>query len=282
VSALDPDLVRVSLDGDSDARAALEQTMLGAIEQDVDRSPGCVVLGGLAGLAEDELRRAMLLLSRLVGDLIPQDAAGAVLREVRDRGVQLGEGKTGRYSDSRAGGNFHTDGPHRPGAPPDYVALGCVRQAPEGGESVVVHAEGVVSRLAGEPRILETLAGWFHFDRREEPARPPTVARRILVQEEGRPVACYLREYIELGHRHAEVPPLDGAQREALDALDAELENPALQITRKLAPGELAIIDNRSVFHGRRSFDDSADEGEKRLLLRTWIRRSERESARAG
>ena len=250
---------------------ALREVMRELVDRHVDRRPGIGVLTGLDGLSEAEAGAFTELASRALGELAPQDAAGTLLREVRDRGVRLGEGRTGRYSDSRDGGNLHTDAPHAPGPAPDWFALFCVRQAPVGGGLLLVHLDDLLARLS--PAAVATLREPVHFDRREAGVRPATVRRPILAAGPDGDTIAYLREYVELGHKHDDVPDLTDAQRNALDELDAALGDPELQVTARLAPGELAVIDNRHVCHGRTTFTDDPRPGHGRLLLRTWIRR---------
>lgn len=138
------------------------------------------------------------------------------------------------------------------------------RQRPGGG-LVLVHLDDILARLS--PESVRTLRGVFQFDRRVAHAADPTVARPVLTDER----ISYLREYINLGHAHPGVPPLLPSQRSALDELDALLDGSAPRRSWKLAPGELAVIDNRTLCHGRTPFRDDAD-GTQRLMLRTWIR----------
>lgn len=248
----------------ADAGAAKELGVVLTSTLDASSS-GFSLFTGLAELAEQEARAFLPSASALMGTLLPQDANGALLRDVRYRGVRLGEGATGRYSDSREGGSLHTDGPHLPGEPPDYFTLFCVRQAAAGGGLILVHLDDILARLS--PESVRTLRGVFQFDRRVAHAADPTVARPVLTDER----ISYLREYINLGHAHPGVPPLLPSQRSALDELDALLDGSAPRRSWKLAPGELAVIDNRTLCHGRTPFRDDAD-GTQRLMLRNWIR----------
>ena len=233
--------------------------------------PGFFVLTGLGHLDLDGMRAFALAASAALGDLLPQDGAGTLLREVRYRGVKLGEGSTGRYSDSREGGNLHTDSPHRPGAVPDYFALTCVHQAAVGGDLVLVRLPDVVDRLRDRPEILETLRRPVHFDTRDDtPGVPRTVRRPVLESRDGKDRVHYLREYIEIGHRQPGVPPLSAEQVQAFDALDALLDSPDLQSRDRLREGEMIFIDNRWTLHGRVAFQDMEGD-EQRLMLRTWI-----------
>lgn len=232
---------------------------------------GYFVLSGLQSLTTDESRAFARSASAALGRLLPQDSGGTLVREVRYRGVGLGEGATGRYSDSRTGGSLHTDSPHRPGAVPDCFALLCVRQAPVGGDLLLVHLSDVLERLSARPEVLETLHRPVHFDTRDDsPGAPRTVLRPVLDSTAARTRVHYLREYIEIGHRQPGVRPLSAEQERAFDLLDSLLDSPALWTRDRLRPGEMIFIDNRRTLHGRTEFQD-APGGEGRLMLRTWI-----------
>ncbi|WP_415853750.1 TauD/TfdA family dioxygenase [Sinomonas sp. G460-2] len=209
--------------------------------------------------------------SSSLGSLLPQDGAGAQIREVRYRGLKLGEGATGRYSDSREGGQFHTDGPHRPNDAPDWFALLCIRQAAVGGGLILILTEDLIKRL--DPDTVAVLEEPFLFDQREDGTAP--VSRPILAhQPSGRWHVNYLREYIELGHRHPLGQPLTDRQAAALDAFDAQIAEAVAAPNRievKLAPGQMAVIDNRRLLHGRTTFGDDPQDRD-RLMLRTWVR----------
>ncbi|MFD7081292.1 TauD/TfdA family dioxygenase [Streptomyces sp. NPDC059918] len=262
------------------------------LRRHLDARPGYFVLSGLDHLDEEQARRFTLAVSRLTGDLLPQDGAGALLRDVRDRGVRLGEGATGRYSDSRQGGSLHTDAAHRPGRIPDIFTLFCVRQAASGGALVTVHVSDLLEILRGHPDQLAALRLPVHFDTRDDtPGVPLTTERPVLESRGGRERMYYLRDYIEIGHRHPHVPPLTPEQVKALDLLDSLLERRDLQTHGRLAPGEMIFIDNRSIVHGRTAFDEGGPTGggpvdggpvdggptggrpgdRGRLMLRTWI-----------
>lgn len=252
-------------------REELRTALLPHARRCLEGDPGFFVLTGLGHFDEEEYREFAVTASAALGRLVPQDGKGTLLREVRYRGVRLGEGATGRYSDSRTGGSLHTDSPHRPTDVPDYFALACVHQAPVGGDLVLVRLADVVERLSDRPQVLETLRRPVYFDTRDDtPGAPRTVLRPVLEDTGGRDRVHYLREYIEIGHRQDGVPPLTEAQTEAFDQLDALLDSPGLRSQDRLREGEMIFIDNRWTLHGRVAFQDS-DHGHQRLMLRTWI-----------
>ncbi|MEZ2390145.1 TauD/TfdA family dioxygenase [bacterium RCC_150] len=225
----------------------------------------------IEGIPVAEPAESAIAVSSSLGRLLPQDGAGQIVREVRYRGVKLGEGATGRYSDSREGGQFHTDGPHRADSAPDWFALLCIRQSNVGGGLILVPTGQIIQRL--DPDTLQVLQEPFFFDQREDGAAP--VPRPILVRKpDGRWHVNYLREYIEAGHRHPMGWRLSERQLRALDRFDKEIACAVAAPDRlevKLAPGQLAVIDNRRLLHGRTTFGDDPQDRD-RLMLRTWIR----------
>ncbi|MBQ0825161.1 TauD/TfdA family dioxygenase [Streptomyces tagetis] len=279
---LDADLVHALAaepGGETALPAGFAADLAAAVDRHVRKGPGFLVLAGFERLAEqeDRLRRAFLAASRLFGELSPQNGRGELLREVRDRGTRIGEGRTARYSDSRFGGSLHTDGAEAPLPVPEYFALLCVRQAARGGALQVIHVRDLTERLARRPGVLDTLRGPFHFDRRgdESPGEGPTTPKPVLFDDgEGGLGVTYLRQYIEAGHAHPGVPGLTAAQSAALDALDELLADPSLITEDVQRPGELVLFDNHRLLHGRTEFTDHTDADRSRLLFRTWIRRA--------
>lgn len=236
---------------------------------------GVVILSGFERLDGERQRVAFQRACSAFGELMAQDSSGTVVRQVRDRGMALGEGPSGRYADTRGGENLHTDGAEAPLPPPDNFALLCIRPAVAGGDLVVVPVEEIVERIPTE--LTAVLREPFHFDRRgdEDPGEAPTTLKPVIFDgEDGRLCITYLRRYIDLGHERAEVPSLTPEQTTALDALDGLLADPEVRRTDRLKTGELALFDNRRMLHGRTEFVDHAQPEQRRLLLRTWIRQT--------
>jgi alpha-ketoglutarate-dependent taurine dioxygenase len=208
----------------------------------------------------------------MLGNPLAQDVRGDPIRDVIDRGARLEATSTVRYSDTRQGGNLHTDGCHRLGHVPDVFTLYCVRQASSGGALVLVHVSDLLETLGGQPEVLDALRLPVHFDTRDDqtPGVPRTVRRPILDTVDGTARIHYLREYIDSAYRRLEVPPLSAQQAGALKVLDTLLDRTDLQARRRLRPGEMIVVNNRSVIHGRTAFPAELGPG-GRLLLRSWI-----------
>ena len=88
----------------------------------------------------------------------------------------------------------------------------------------------------------------------------------------------YLREYIEAGHETVG-EPLSPQQIEAMDVLDEALSLPQLHWIHQLGAGEIAIINDSRMFHGRTTFSNASPPARQydpasgnRLYTRVWVR----------
>ncbi len=269
------DLARALTTGDSgnSSSPAAVNELGSLVRRYLDDGPGVLLLTGLPP-DQEHGKRAVLAISHMLGRPLPQDREGTLVREVRDRGTSIGEGARARYSDSRYGGNLHTDGAESPLPVPDIFTLFCVRQSRRGGALEFLHVRDLENALSATPEVVQALHSNFYFDRRgdHDAGELPATPKPVLFTQRGRPSITYMRSYVERGHDHAGVPPLTKEQRKALDALDAVIASRRLTQVGKLREGELALFDNLSVLHGRREFHDAPEHS--RLLLRTWVSRT--------
>ncbi len=166
----------------------------------------------------------------------------------------------------------HTDNGCLEPRPPDYLGLFCVRSASEGGDSTIVSARTVFDTLASErPDILPPLFKSYHFRTPRAHAwtsRGPTVQKPIFDTSSGELRIHYARVMIEPGMEMAG-RPLTEEEREALDCLDEVIERPELNFRHVLRPGELLVLNNRVLLHGREAFPPGASGG--RTLKRLWM-----------
>jgi Taurine catabolism dioxygenase TauD, TfdA family len=245
---------------------------------------GFALVEPLAALEAPAERRALAwLIGRLLGEPIEQSREGTKIVQVYDRDRTLRMEDGARYHQTRQGGSIHTDNVNRPETW-DYLVMACLFPAMIGGESIVVSGLTVHDFLRERaPRALDLLAENFWWECRgfsDDFFRAPI----LFFDDRGEPQFRYLREYLESAHRRAG-EPLRDEQLWALDALDSALELSELQFRHKLAPGEILVIDDKQVFHGRTSFSDfleavpygagpGADRRPfRRCFDRLWIRR---------
>lgn len=64
-------------------------------------------------------------------------------------------------------------------------------------------------------------------------------------------------------------PPLSAAQREALVCLDSQAE--ALSLKMAIEPGDIQLLQNHTIFHGRMAYEHSGALEQQRHMLRLWI-----------
>jgi gamma-butyrobetaine dioxygenase len=154
----------------------------------------------------------------------------------------------------------HTDNPYRDPVP-TLQLLCCLENTVDGGESIVVDGFMVAERLRQEdPHGFELLAG---CPARFEYAGSSGVRLRskrpfIELGPDGEMIA------IRFNNRSAapivDVPFDDMPAYYAAYRRFAEiLEDPSMEVTFKLAAGELFIVDNTRVMHARKSFSGSGN-----------------------
>ena len=231
---------------------------------------GAFVVRGAAWAALPSGARAgsAFALLRCLGEPLPQNDDGDRFVRVRDEGQRLAAG--GRYHKSNEGGELHTDGPQFD-APPAIMGLYCVHPAEDGGESLLVNGLAVHNALLVEqPALLPALYQPFYFHKKPG-ARTTRAPIFAFDAGSGALSVRYLGDYVRSGHAVADAPLNDDA-RAALDALDRLLADErrfALRFT--LQEGDLLVVDNRRILHGRTGFRDGVDGAPPREMGRVWI-----------
>ena len=132
----------------------------------------------------------------------------------------------------------------------------------------------VYNRLrAQRPDLCRLLFQPLATDRRGEvpPFAKPYFEIPPFNWTQGAFAAIYQRQYLDSAQRFADAPRLSPAQVEALDALDALAEDPALHLMMALEPGDLQFVHNHRLLHDRTAFDDWPEPARRRYLLRLWL-----------
>ncbi|CAN5504715.1 gamma-butyrobetaine dioxygenase [soil metagenome] len=149
----------------------------------------------------------------------------------------------------------HTDNPYRDPVPTLQI-LSCLENTVEGGDSMVVDGFKVAERLEQENphgfNLLTTHCARFEY---AGSAGIRLRAKRPLIElgPDGELIA--IRFNNRSAAPFADIPYDDMAEYYAAYRRFAELiEDKAMQVTFKLSPGELFIVDNTRVLHARRAF----------------------------
>jgi len=222
-------------------------------------------LGDKAGLA-------FWMLGALLGTGLTQNADGDLLCPVTDKGVRFDYSAEAHRSNargyqSRADLNYHCD-------PTDVVALLCVNKAMSGGASTIVSTPAVYNALlADHPEHMEVLERGFPYDRKGEqwPQEAPVSPRIPVFVRHGARVSCrYARSYIE-GAAAKLGTPLEDAERAALDCFDSVVRRPDMALHMAFEPGDVQLLNNFTVVHGRTAYEDDPDPAKRRFLYRLWL-----------
>lgn len=195
-----------------------------------------------------------------------QNAAGHLLGHVRDEGLASTDPNVRIYQ-THERQTFHTDSC-------DLVGLLCLRAARTGGLSALVSSVTLYNELrARRPELAAALFEPVATDRRGEvpPGMKPYFEIPVFNWHAGRFSAIYQRQYVNSAQRFDDAPRLSARQVEALDALDALTNDPALHFTMALEPGDIQIVHNHVLLHDRTDFEDWAEPDRRRHLLRLWL-----------
>jgi hypothetical protein len=196
-----------------------------------------------------------------------QNHHGHVLGDVTDQAK--------RTDDPTARGNelggialpFHCDGS-------DLVGLMCLEDGRAGGLSAVVSSVLIHNRLVRErPDLAAALYEPLPYDYRGEQADGGLPYYEVpgFTEWEGRLFCRLIPPYIWASQRHPDAPRLRPLQVEALQAVVAMADDPANHVLMELRPGDIQLIDNYHVLHGRTAYEDDRGAGRVRHLKRLWL-----------
>jgi alpha-ketoglutarate-dependent taurine dioxygenase len=167
---------------------------------------------------------------------------------------------------------FHNDNSYNR-APPDYVALLCLRPAKSGGHSRVVSFHTVHNQvLARRPELLPRLYLPFRFDRQREfhPGEDPVFAAPVFeLGDELR--ARFSAHQIRGGYALLD-EPLDADGAAAMEVMLEIFDDESLSADFDLEPGQMQFVHNRAIGHSRTAFEDHPEPNRRRHLVRLWLR----------
>jgi hypothetical protein len=234
---------------------------------------------------EDDLRRLYFGLGTHLGTPVFQNRSGELMRAIRDEGAHVGrtygqtkdqKGTTFLSSYARTltngGLRFHTDRT-------DVVGLLCVRQARKGGVSTLASTPAIHNAiLAKRPDLLDALFTDYWRSRFGEEGtgkdgssttRATAYPLPIFGLRDGKFTSHYSLTFIEAAQMAPDIPKLTPTQKEAIGMLMATAQELCFEMT--LEPGDLQLINSHVTYHGRTPFEDDAESGHDRLLLRLWL-----------
>lgn len=269
VSALDGALRAVQARGLVPPQFSAADFPLGALSarltdlaDELENGRGFFVLRGLPVDRYDEAEIDTLYygLGLHLGQPVKQNPAGDLIGRVMAVGDPAK--KETRVFETSLYLPYHTD-------PSDVVGLLCHRKAAQGGLSSLVSAAALHNTLLEEhPEYLGLFYRAYPYAHMsvDGPLRTP-----LFHWHEGKLTCRYLRQYIELGAEQMD-QPLSVVEREAFDLFDQIMAQPKRRLDMMLEPGDIQFANNYMVLHSRTAFEDHAVEGERRRLLRLWLK----------
>jgi hypothetical protein len=261
--------------------------LLGLISDDLENGRGMVRLRGLPveRYSDDDIRQIFWGIGTYLGTAVYQNAKGEIMGEVRDETklptktyAPLEEGRiTSSRARARSTGplRWHTDRC-------DVIALLCVHNAKAGGISKLTSIVTIYNEmLRRRPDLLELLCQDYWRARpadEDGPSSSRAFALPVFGVREGKLTCQYSRTYVEQAQEFPEVPRLTSAQNEALDLLATVAEEVCLY--SPFVPGDIQLLNNHVIFHGRTAYEDDSASHQERLLFRLWLSIVRRRSAR--
>jgi hypothetical protein len=201
-----------------------------------------------------------------LGNPRPQNARGHVLGHVTDMGLKASDPNVRIYQ-THERQTFHTDSC-------DIVGLLCLQQAVHGGDSALVSSNTIYNEMLRQaPDLLEALMDPIATDRRGEVAsgEKPYFEIPVFNWHHGLMSTIYQRQYIDSAQRFEGAFRLTPRHVAALDLFDTLANDPRLNFTMRLTPGDLQFVHNHTLLHDRTAFEDGAQAQDKRHLLRLWL-----------
>ena len=241
---------------------------LNALREKLINGTGFEVLRGLpaASYSQEFVAAIFCGIGAHLGSARSQNAQGHILGHVRDTGANPEDTKTRIYQ-TNARQTFHTDSA-------DVVGLLCIREAKEGGKSLLVSAVSIFNRMVEtRPDLACLLFDPIATDRRGEvpDGMEPYMTIPPLSWHKGFLTVFYQRQYIDSAQRFDGAFMLTSQHIEALDMFDALANDPSLNFGMRLEPGDIQFVYNHSQLHDRTGFIDWPEAEKRRHLLRLWL-----------
>jgi alpha-ketoglutarate-dependent taurine dioxygenase len=213
------------------------------------------ILTGMPGAPDP--RHALTVLGRLLGPIIVKHTGeGDYIVEIRDDPTRAGERPF--FANSR---EFfpHTDFSYVPDPPPFVVMHSLANDPGQGGTSLFTDCEEVAAALASDT-VAELARPQFRFTAPEHFDGPPLEWAPVLTRDNGKVRIRFRRDKVQANTRSGS---------DALDDLATAIQ--AHTVEHHLAPGTVALVDNRRFLHGRTAFVPSIETDRPRHINRMYV-----------
>jgi alpha-ketoglutarate-dependent taurine dioxygenase len=254
---------------------------MATVREHLDHGPGFVVLDRLPldRMSRPEAIDLYWLLATMLEPPVAQEWKGTVIYDVRHDGQPYGEDTRGALTPVSL--EMHTDSSMGE-APPNYLGLLTLATARSGGMSIVSSARAAHNHFRQHhPALLQRLYEPFYRDHQSYQAADAAATnfRPVFAVDAGglrtRFNARHIVRGYEKTHRELDAP---GAQ--AVQLMDTFLSDPAHRLDLWLEPGQIQLLNNRVIVHGRTAYEDHAEPERRRHLVRLWLRAGDRRQFR--
>ena len=253
---------------------------MGEVHARLDDGPGFVMLDRVPvdAMSRDEAIALYWLLMNFLEPPVAQEWKGTVIYDVRHDGQEYTQDT--RVALTPEGLEMHTDSSMGE-APPSYVSLFCLRPARSGGMSIVSSAAAAHNFfLDAHPALLRRLYEVFYRDHQEYQAADAAATNfRPVFAWDGRLRTRFNARHIVRGYEKSG-RDLDADGATAVRLMDEFLGDPAHRLDLWLERGQIQILNNRVIVHGRTPYEDHEDPEQRRHLVRLWLRAGDRRQFR--
>jgi hypothetical protein len=254
---------------------------IAAVREELENGCGMVKIRGLdvSGYSDAQLRRFWFAFGWHLGTPMYQNRRGEVMRDIRDEGMGAAAQQYGATVDA-TGQPFLSSGARTltPGALRfhtdrcDVVGLLCVRQAQEGGVSKLASSATIYNEiLKRRPDLHALLCKPIPRSRFGEEAGGEHVVYDLPVfgRRDGKLTSHFSLTYIESAQLLPATRKLTAAEHEAIRMLMEVAQEVCFEM--RFAPGDIQLLNNHVIYHGRTAFRDDASTSQDRMLMRLWL-----------
>ena len=253
--------------------------LLGGVRDRLDSGLGFVILDRLPleRWRKQDVIDVYWLLASLLEVPVAQEWKGTMIYDVRWDGQ--GYGADTRAALTPEGLDMHNDSSMGE-APANYISLLCLKTAKSGGMSSLASAYAAHNYfLSQQPQLLARLYQPFYRDKQEYQAPDANNWYPIFAAETAGLRIRFNQRVIRRGYQKTNrVLDQDGAA--AVELLNNFLTDPAHRHDFWIEPGQIQILNNRSIVHGRTPYEDFSEPEQRRHLVRLWLRAGDRRQFR--
>ena len=175
-----------------------------------------------------------------------------------------------RYHQTNLGGSIHSDGPQLE-KPPKHIIMACEHNSVSGGDTILVNTKKIYKYLyKNKKKYLKILESDFFFERRGFKYENKNIFLKPIFEKKNGFIFRYLRDYIEKGYQIRK-KNISQDKKNALNLLDKLLTSKKFYKKLKLNSGDLIILNNHILAHGRTTFKVTDKKTANRKLYRIWL-----------